>query len=300
MALFTVNVSGTGLTVTSTEISTDCSSIFIYTIEAATADSINISLTGDHQNEYYTLNGVNTTFSDSVSGISFNTSLTLTFVIENSGSSGIFETCNVTITNTTTSGVFNGSSTRYNDLDKCVGGSSTILYGSLILGPYIFNPDAGGVSGGTDDFTLTTDAGVFLVTVNGQVLDDSEWSQSGLTLTVTPDNGFNSTADEVLVYQTRVTVSTVGNVQSITEVSTTYTQIAGDATIYCTGSGNFTVSLLTAVGRLGEVLNIKNATTGTITIDPDGSETLDGLSTFDLIPGESLTIQSNNVNWIVI
>lgn len=66
-------------------------------------------------------------------------------------------------------------------------------------------------------------------------------------------------------------------------------------------SGTFTVTLPTAVGIAGKIYVIKNSGTGTVTIDPSGSETIDSASSCQLKPTNScVTIQSNGANWIVI
>ena len=92
--------------------------------------------------------------------------------------------------------------------------SATNNFYSSIAAPQLFNPDASGVSGDTEDFTLINDNGVSIVTVNGQVIDDSEYALTGTTLTVSPDNGFNSTADEVLVFQESFVTTTTSLVRS--------------------------------------------------------------------------------------
>ena len=71
-----------------------------------------------------------------------------------------------------------------------------------------------------------------------------------------------------------------------------YTVVAGDlgTIINCT-SGTFTVSL-TAAATLGSGFNcwIWNTGTGTITIDPNGAETIDGNATFVLRKGQGVEI----------
>lgn len=60
-----------------------------------------------------------------------------------------------------------------------------------------------------------------------------------------------------------------------------------------------TVTLLTAVGRGGRVWSFPVIdATNTVTVNPDGTETIRGKTTFVLFQNEILTIQSNNVNWI--
>lgn len=119
MGTFLLNITGAGLEVTVEEISTDCSTLFIYTIQADYGDSIDITLTGDHFNESYISNGSESTFSDTETGISFNETLQLKFFLENSGSTGVFESTVVEIDNTTDSGTYTNTAVRYNDSDKC-------------------------------------------------------------------------------------------------------------------------------------------------------------------------------------
>lgn len=179
------------------------------------------------------------------------------------------------------------------------GGTSTTTnnYSSL-ADPQLFNPDASGVSGNTDDFTLATTNSVAFVTINGQVLDDSEYSLLGDVLTVTPDNGFSDITDEVLVWQhTFSTSSTGGDTKNLVRINSAYTLLATDYYVEAY-DGTFTISLLTAVGIPGQAFEIYNTGSGTITLDADGSETVAGSATFALSPGESLKIVSNGINFI--
>lgn len=79
--------------------------------------------------------------------------------------------------------------------------SLSSTYYSSILAPQLFNPDVGQVTADTGDFTLSSTNSVAFVSINGQVLDDSEHSLVGAVLTVFPDNGFNDITDELLVFQ---------------------------------------------------------------------------------------------------
>lgn len=81
--------------------------------------------------------------------------------------------------------------------------------------------------------------------------------------------------------------------------TTTYTANEADQTINCT-SGTFTVSLPTAASISGRIYTIKNTGAGTITIDPNGSETVDGSTTVSLTQYESKTVMSDGTNWIMI
>jgi len=86
---------------------------------------------------------------------------------------------------------------------------------------------------------------------------------------------------------------------TISNKTAAYTVVSGDlgAIINCT-SGTFTVSL-TAAASLGSGFNctIWNTGTGTITIDPSGSETIDGTTTRILRTFEGCEIICNGTNW---
>lgn len=85
-----------------------------------------------------------------------------------------------------------------------------------------------------------------------------------------------------------------------TNKTATYTIDNEDCVINCT-SGTFTVTLPTAVGLTGQYFVVKNSGAGTITIEGDGSETIDGALFKTLaVQYESMTVISNGANWIVV
>ena len=84
-----------------------------------------------------------------------------------------------------------------------------------------------------------------------------------------------------------------------TSVTATYTVLDRDQIIDCT-SGTFTISLPTAVDIKGKQYIIINSGTGVITIDAFSTETISGVTSFDIYEGESITIISNNANWNMI
>jgi hypothetical protein len=90
-----------------------------------------------------------------------------------------------------------------------------------------------------------------------------------------------------------------GGTKTISNKTGAYTVVVGDlgAIINCT-SGTFTVSL-TAAASLGSgfTCTIWNTGTGAITIDPNASETIDGVATLILRQGEGLAIVCNGTNW---
>jgi len=87
-----------------------------------------------------------------------------------------------------------------------------------------------------------------------------------------------------------------------TSQTATYTATRADHTILC-GAGNqtFTVTLPAASGVIGLILNIKNIGTGTITVDGNASETIDGGTTATLSTQfESISIHCDGSNWHII
>ncbi len=77
-----------------------------------------------------------------------------------------------------------------------------------------------------------------------------------------------------------------------------------DGAILCDSSGGaFSVTLLTAVGRKGRRLVIKKTDVSSldVTVDPAGSETIDGAATFLLVSQyHGIELCSDNTNWLVI
>lgn len=84
--------------------------------------------------------------------------------------------------------------------------------------------------------------------------------------------------------------------QAYRAVSDNYTAAATDRIIKVTVSGK-TITLPTAVGVTGREYVIDNASTSTITVDPDGTETIEGESTQTVPSSSALVIYSDGANW---
>ena len=91
-----------------------------------------------------------------------------------------------------------------------------------------------------------------------------------------------------------------GGGASLRNVTSTDTFATANETINCT-SGTFTINLPTAVGIQGDIFTLVNSGTGNITLDPNGTETINGSLTI-LIKKQyvSRTVQSDGANWVVI
>jgi len=85
----------------------------------------------------------------------------------------------------------------------------------------------------------------------------------------------------------------------IRDISITDTFLTSDYTINAT-TGTYTVNLPTAVGIKGKIYVIKNSGAGVITLDADGTETIDGALTLTVNADDSYTVQSDNSNWVII
>jgi len=85
----------------------------------------------------------------------------------------------------------------------------------------------------------------------------------------------------------------------VKSISGTHT-ITGGTVFLCDGSGGaFTITLPAAASYLHRLITVKRTSaTGTITVDGNGSETIDGAASVDLTSQyERLTIVSDGANW---
>ena len=104
--------------------------------------------------------------------------------------------------------------------------------------------------------------------------------------------------DGPITYDRGNGTQTVGQLNVVSKVAG-YTAVPSDDVILC--NGTFTVTLYTAVGHSGTVIVVKNIGSGTVTVDGNGSETIDGALTFAISTKyESLTIVSDGSNWLLI
>lgn len=152
--------------------------------------------------------------------------------------------------------------------------------------PWVDDAGADGLpEGGTVDQLLTkvsgTDFDAAWVTLPRIFRQDTE--------PTSPDEGdFWVDSDS-----TPVTVSTAVHTTAIG-----YTPTATDWLIVCTAT--LTVTLPTAVGLTGKELVVKNAGTGTVTVDAYSTQLIDGSLTQILGAADSVTIVSTGTGWVIV
>ena len=95
------------------------------------------------------------------------------------------------------------------------------------------------------------------------------------------------------------TVSTTATLSLTPSNASTYNAI--EVIYTATGSSAYTVTLPTAASIEGKKIHVKRLATANITVDGDGSETIDGSATFVLTSQySSVTLISDGTNWLII
>lgn len=112
---------------------------------------------------------------------------------------------------------------------------------------------------------------------------DKNTQIDGITTTITG----NTVIDGRLYYE-----------RSVLEVSVNYVLSASNDVLLV--NGTYTATLPTAAGITGKVFTIKNIGTGVVTVDGDGSETIDSSTTVTLDPEEAIKVVSDGTEWWII
>jgi hypothetical protein len=87
---------------------------------------------------------------------------------------------------------------------------------------------------------------------------------------------------------------------NILEKTSNYTLTSSDDLVYANSASNFTLTLPDATGS-GKVYYIKNVNTATITVDGDGSDTIDGETTQTVYENECLVVVDYVANkWMIV
>lgn len=108
----------------------------------------------------------------------------------------------------------------------------------------------------------------------------------------TPAVGGGGSGDMLTLSQTEVSITG----------ATTLTNTAFGKLHVLTGAANYTVGLPTAVGNAGKIIAFRVPTSVAIarsfTLDPNGTETIDGALTRVLNQGEYVELESDGTNWV--
>ena len=143
---------------------------------------------------------------------------------------------------------------------------------------------------------------VFGHTTIGQGSNTVTLGNSSITKTFLRGNTMvNTTTDNgVDELQVNGSISGIGMKQAYVAKTGAYTATNDDYVIDCT-SGTFTVTLPASSGRTGRILIIKNSGAGTITVDGNASETIDGATTYAMaVQYATVQIMSDGTNWKII
>ena len=128
----------------------------------------------------------------------------------------------------------------------------------------------------------------------GYTAPAAKLSVDGTTLINTnTDNGVDK-------LQVSGSISGIGFKQNYVAKTGAYTATNADYVIDCT-SGSFTITLYAASGNAGRILIVKNSGAGSITLDGNASETIDGSTTFSLlVQYDVVQIMCDGTNWKII
>jgi hypothetical protein len=202
--------------------------------------------------------------------------------------------------------------------------SSTFSIGSLVAGPFLSMEISGGAA--TFSSTLQTGGDISLMNASGDIhirMKDSSGNADRVLLRQATTNdvyvGDIDANNGRLIIRTNgndaVTIASSGAATFSASVATphttksaNYTLTATDFTVGFDCASNRTANLPDATTCAGRVYVIYHYNTGMlgsryVTIDPNGSQTIKGLTTFSLqytYDFSSVMIQSNGSNWIII
>lgn len=175
------------------------------------------------------------------------------------------------------------------------GGGSTTFY----------TETPSGVINGSNTVYTTVNAIGTIVTfdINNGFIHPFYYSYTGNTITfTTPIDASLAGEPFTIVYtSTGSTPPSGGGInRSVNSISTNTTAGATASTDYVyLSSGTINLTLPTAVSNTN-LYNIKNTSTGIISVITTSSQTIDGVTTQTLAANESLQVISNNSNWFII
>lgn len=125
---------------------------------------------------------------------------------------------------------------------------------------------------------------------------------AGVDPTTNVSGGLWTNANNELKYSTSTTAASGGyfSLDRLTSTATSITLSGVHNTVLVTATGQ-TITLPTAVGKLGRIYTIKLTASGTGTVATTSSETIDGSTTYSLSAQyKYVSVQSDNANWNII
>lgn len=173
MAIFTVT-SGAQSDLAVVKISPviqDCFTLYEYVVNTNQGDDIDITLTGNHYEASYINNNVETDFTDTASGITFNTTLRVKFLLLNSGTTGVFSSATIRIDNNTTGYYYENFVEREDDSANCYESGTIPTKTSDLLNDG---------HDGTNPFVDTLDIANFVTTNTTQTITGAKTFEGGL------------------------------------------------------------------------------------------------------------------------
>lgn len=94
------------------------------------------------------------------------------------------------------------------------------------------------------------------------------------------------------------TISVDGTVQAISTKTGAYTATSGDEVLLC--NGTFSLTLPAAASNTRRRYSVRNTGAGTVTIDPNAAELINGAATLALTGGQFVTIVCDGSAWFTI
>jgi hypothetical protein len=142
----------------------------------------------------------------------------------------------------------------------------------------------GNVIGTADPTTYPVGYGVRFRVATGFTADHSNLVRDNVLLDTPKD------------YTFRYPLNSTTTAWGYKAVTTTATLTQKDRLVICTGSSAYTVTLPLAVKGNLDGVTIRNDATATVTLDANGSETINGALTLALLPGAAVTLRSDFVS----
>ena len=111
--------------------------------------------------------------------------------------------------------------------------------------------------------------------------------------------GYDSAANILYIRDGGAIIALNGRFSHVVTVTDTYAVLVTDDTVVCNKATAFTVTLPAAVVR--QRFHIKNINTGTVTLEGDSAETIDGAANQAVVQWESITVQCYEAGkWVIL